>query len=321
MTQAGGAIRKRSKKRETQAGPLRHLLNRPLARIDADAVEEWVGKETKIRPTRTALAFRLLRAFMNWCAEHRSYGGIGQADACARKRIRQKLSKPTAKNDVLQREQLGPWFEEVKKLSPVMSCYLQGVLLTGARREELADLRWEDVDYRWKTLRIRDKVEGERRIPLTPYVADLLMSLQAFSSARPHLPRTLKGDKAAEEALKKWTPSPWVFVSRPRTGERLVDPSIAHRQAVHAAGLPHVTIHGLRRSFGTLSEWVECPAGVAAQIQGHKPSAIAEKHYRVRPIDLLRVWHTRIESWILEQAGLINQAAGPNAGASLHVAA
>ncbi len=61
-------------------------------------------------------------------------------------------------------------------------------------------------------------------------------------------------------------------------------------------------MHGLRRSFGTLAEWVECPAGIAAQLMGHKPSAIAEKHYRKRPIDLLRVWHTKIETWILEQA-------------------
>jgi hypothetical protein len=37
---------------------------------------------------------------------------------------------------------------------------------------------------------------------------------------------------------------------------------------------------------------------------GHKPSAIAEKHYRRRPLDLLRVWHTKIEGWILEQAGI-----------------
>jgi intergrase/recombinase len=44
--------------------------------------------------------------------------------------------------------------------------------------------------------------------------------------------------------------------------------------------------------------------GVVAQIQGHKPSAIAEKHYRRRPLDLLRMWHIRIESWMLEQAGI-----------------
>jgi len=43
---------------------------------------------------------------------------------------------------------------------------------------------------------------------------------------------------------------------------------------------------------------------VSAQIMGHKPSAIAEKHYRRRPLDLLRMWHTKIEAWILNEAGI-----------------
>jgi hypothetical protein len=49
---------------------------------------------------------------------------------------------------------------------------------------------------------------------------------------------------------------------------------------------------------------VETPTGIVAQIQGHKPSAIAEKHYRRRPLDLLRIWHEKLEAWILEQAGI-----------------
>jgi len=65
------------------------------------------------------------------------------------------------------------------------------------------------------------------------------------------------------------------------------------------------TLHGLRRSFGSLAEWLDIPTGIVSQIMGHKPSATAEKHYRVRPIDLLRQHHQRYEDWILEQAQLI----------------
>jgi integrase len=70
------------------------------------------------------------------------------------------------------------------------------------------------------------------------------------------------------------------------------------------AGIDGLTFHGLRRSFKSLAEWLDIPAGVVAQIMGHKPSATAEKHYTVRPLDLLRVHHERIEAWILEQAGV-----------------
>ena len=67
------------------------------------------------------------------------------------------------------------------------------------------------------------------------------------------------------------------------------------------AGIDDLTLHGLRRSFKSLTEWLEIPAGVVAQLMGHKPSATAEKHYTVRPLDLLRVHHEKIEAWILEQ--------------------
>ena len=77
-------------------------------------------------------------------------------------------------------------------------------------------------------------------------------------------------------------------------------PRIGHSKAL----LPALSLHGLRRSFGTQAQWGEVPAGVVAQIMGHKPSATTEKHYCRRPLDLLRMWHVKIEAWILEQAGI-----------------
>jgi len=47
---------------------------------------------------------------------------------------------------------------------------------------------------------------------------------------------------------------------------------------------------------------------------GHKPSATAEKHYRRQPLDLLRQWHTQIEGWILQQAGIEQPGEGKAAG-------
>jgi hypothetical protein len=43
---------------------------------------------------------------------------------------------------------------------------------------------------------------------------------------------------------------------------------------------------------------------------GHKPSATVEKHYRRRPLDLLRMWHVKIEGWILEQVSTVTAADG-----------
>ena len=65
-----------------------------------------------------------------------------------------------------------------------------------------------------------------------------------------------------------------------------------------------MTLHGLRRTFASLAEWVEMPRGVIAQIMGHAPNATAEKHYINRPLELLAVWHNKYEAWILGQAGV-----------------
>lgn len=296
---------RRRAKAKTKPGLLHALLSRPLADIDATAVDDWLASEAKVRPARAALGFRLLRAFMNWCTEHPEYRGIVQPDACKGRRTRERVPKVVAKSDVLQREQIRPWFDAVRKLRPVPAAYLQALLLTGARREEMAALRWDDVDFRWRSLRLADKMEGERLVPLTPYLAGLLRALKAQNETRPEPPRRIRANpENAEEWRRRWKPSPWVFASPHAAEGRIVEPSRAHSRALVSAGLPHLSLHGLRRSFGTLAEWLECPVGIVAQIQGHKPSAIAEKHYRVRPLDLLRLWHDRIEGWILSEAGI-----------------
>jgi integrase len=283
------------------AAVLSSLMPLPLSALTAERVSEWLEEETPRRATQAALAFRLLRAFINWCNERNEYKGIADPDACARKVSREHLPKAKAKSDALQREQLRLWFDAVRHIpNPTIAAYLQGLIITGARRNELSSLTWEEVDFQWNSITIRDKVEGERTIPLTPYFAALLRDLQRKNATPP----TVRRLNTLKEAGKPWKPSPWVFSSQTSATGRLEEPSIAHRKAIAAAGLPVVSLHGLRRSFGSLSEWCEVPVGVVAQIMGHKPSATAEKHYRERPLDLLRMWHSRIEAWLLEQAGI-----------------
>ncbi|EXI67712.1 MAG: site-specific tyrosine recombinase XerC [Candidatus Accumulibacter adjunctus] len=274
---------------KTLPGILRPLLLLPLAQIDADRVRAWLQDESAHRPTHTRLAFGLLRAFLNWCSDRPEYRDQAHKDACITRMARDELPKKASKDDCLQREQLPAWFAAVRQIgNPVIAAYLQTTLLTGARREEVAGIRWEDVDFTWQSLTIKDKVDGERTIPLTPYVASLLAALPRRNA--------------------------WVFSSTAAASGRIQEPRIGHNRALTAAGLPALSIHGLRRSFGTLAEWVECPAGVSAQIMGHKPSATAEKHYRVRPLDLLRQWHTKIEDWILAQAGIEQPSEGRSPG-------
>lgn len=280
MVAPGGEPYRRKRGMVTQPGPLYALLAQPLVNIDADAVAAWLKAESATRPTRAALAFRLLRGFLNWCAANPTYGAIAQADAHKPKEVRRLVRKQAPKTDALQREHLPGWFEGVQQLnSSFARVYLLALLLTGARANEVAGLRWVDVEFKFGgSLTLHDKVEGLRVIPLPPFLARHLATL----------PRR----------------GPWVFGTDDARPTIDNDATYHHRKALANTGLPHVSLHGLRRSFKSLAEWVECPSGIVAQIMGHKPSATAEKHYTVRPVDLLRVWHQKIEAWMLEQAGV-----------------
>jgi len=261
-----------------EAGFLRPLLNLPLNTLTRETVIKWIERERISRPLKTRLALAMFKAFIRWAGDHSQYQHL-LADKTFCERLSRELPSPTPRRDCLQKEQLKSWFDAVKKIrNQTISTYLQSLLLTGARREEWASLKWSDIDILWHTAIIHDKIEDTRIIPLTPYVEFLISSLPKIND--------------------------YVFASDRSKSGYLKEPRIALDQALNDAKLPFLTIHGLRRSFGTLAEWVECPVGIRAQIMGHKPSAIAERHYRQRPIDLLRKWHIQIEEFILHEAAI-----------------
>lgn len=289
----GGVPGKRSK--SLQPGILAPLMAKPLRDLDAATIEAWAAREAKTRPTSARLAWRLLKAFLGWCAEQPAYAGtVSDKNPAKSKKARESLGRPGIKSDSLQREQLPAWFDAVRCIhNPVVAAYLQTVLLTGARPGEVLEMHWEDLNTKWKGLTIRDKVEGERTIPLTAYVAHLLAAL----------PRR----------------NQWVFSGA--RADVVAAPNELHTRACGVAGIEGLSLHGLRRSFKSLTEWLEIPAGVVAQLMGHKPSATAERHYTVRPLDLLRVHHERIEAWILKEAGVQFDAAAAEANKGLRVVA
>lgn len=302
LASAGGQPKKRGKGL-TEPGPLAALMPLRLSDLNAERIGNWLTNEAEQRPARARLAFNLLRIFATWCESRAEYKGLIDAQAVSTRLSKDALPRQAAKTDAIQREQLAAWFSAVRELgNPVMEAYLIGLLLTGARREELAGLRWDDVDFRWRSLHLKDKVETEagRTIPLTPYLASVLLDLRRVNDTPPNVRRL----RDMEAAGKAWAPSPWVFASSAAADGRLASPNRALHRVCEVAGIPPVTLHGLRRSFSSLAEWTETPTGVVAQIMGHKPSATAERHYKVRPLDLLRVWHDKLERWILAEADI-----------------
>lgn len=283
MSGAGG-IKKVRGQGFTRPGPIYPLLALPLSQVNEDTLKNWFDSEAVAGRHQAARALMMFRGFLRWCSAKPEYRIMTDRDAGRAAAILDELpsTSENKRTDCLDAAQLPGWFAGADKLgNRTIATYLKGLLLTGARREELAAIKWADVDFTWNRLTLADKVEKTRVIPLTPYMAQQLVTLPRINE--------------------------FVFAAKGAKGGRITEPRASHAKVMLDAGIATLTIHGLRRSFSLLGEAAGAPAGAIAQVMGHKPSATAEG-YRPRSVDALRPYLAQIEAHILEQAGIVFDA-------------
>ncbi len=100
------------------------------------------------------------------------------------------------------------------------------LLLTGCRRSEILNLKWDDVDRTAGDLRLRDAKAGPRMVPLTNPVRGVL------------------------DKLSRQPDNPWVIIGQ-KPGKNLTDLHHYWRHIRERAGLPDVRIHDLRHSYAS----------------------------------------------------------------------
>ena len=274
---APGGEKKKRGSGNTRPGPLYPLMALRLSQVNEDSLKSWHDREAKAGAHQAARALMMFRGFMRWCSAQPAYRAFIDRDAGKAAAIVEGLPSNTRRTDALEAAQVPGWWAGVDQLTNrTASVYLRALLLTGARREEMAALKWSDINFQWSRLTIADKVDATRVIPLTPYLAQQLATLPRVNQ--------------------------FVFASTGKAG-RIADTRASHAKVLKSAGIEMLTIHGLRRSFSLLGESGGAPAGAIAQVMGHKPSATAEG-YRPRSVDALRPYLAQIEAHILEYAGV-----------------
>lgn len=166
MTMPGGEERKRRPGVLTKPGPLAHFVQTRLVDVTAEAIELWARPEAVDRAARVRLALRQRKAFLRWAADERDYRGRVDPAAASAKKTREAAGKAKAKRDVLERGQLQAWFGAVRAIqNPVAAAYLQTLLLTGARMNEVQALRWDDISWKWRSNTLGDKVDAMTNAP------------------------------------------------------------------------------------------------------------------------------------------------------------
>ena len=128
--------------------------------------------------------------------------------------------------------------------------------LTGARRGEVASLRWSEVDLQARQMRLAATKEGYSVRPLGKAAADLLATL----------PRHVKGD-----AVFATDPSGLPFQGLPKAAARLFK----------RANLKDVTLHTLRHSFATTANMLGCSEPTIAAMLGHSRGTVTARYVHV----------------------------------------
>jgi integrase len=295
----GGQLKKRGKTKTNvrTAGPLYELLQLKPQDLTKIILIDWLQRESKTRKGRVALAFRVLGAFVRWMQEDDDTKGLVALDIFGSRGVKRHVPKLQPKRRYLTEDQLKPWIKAVFETANFVSARaISLLLLTGARLNELLELKWSDVDLQYKKWTLKDKNSGTRLLPITDFCFRILIELKFYNEK--------KSIRSTRNGLVTRNPSPFVFFSDRSSIGRITDLSSTFSRANVLSAVGKLSAHDLRRTFCTFSEEKGVPRGAAAQFQGHRPSGTVEKHYTQRSIDALRRQIQPYENWLVNQSGL-----------------
>lgn len=234
------------------------------------------------------LTMRVLRSVLNFAAStyeddrgrsilpENPVRRLSQSRAWFRDKRRDRVIKP---------HQLPAWYQAVMGLEDIVSSkagvvrdYLLFALFTGLRRQEAARLRWSDIDFKSRTLRIEDtKNHCVHELPLSGFVFDLLER------------RSHAGD------------SDFIFAGDGVHGY-LVEPRL-HIERVRQASGVDFSIHDLRRTFITVAESIDIPAYALKKLLNHKTTSDVTAGYVVIDTERLRAPMEKISAYLLRAMG------------------
>ncbi|WP_034996681.1 tyrosine-type recombinase/integrase [Beijerinckia mobilis] len=209
-----------------------------------DLLDGIVDRGAPVMANRVLAA---LRRLCNWAIER----GIIETSPCSGIKA---PSSERSRDRILDDTELAAVWQASEKLGWPFGPIVQLLILTGARREEVAAMRWNEIDLEqklWTLPASRAKNGKEHVIPLSPQAIAILEALPRIKSGK-HLVFTVTG----ETAVSGFT----------RAKERI--------DAFLPEGIPHWTLHDLRRTLASGCARLGVAPQVVEAILNHKSGTI-----------------------------------------------
>jgi integrase len=238
-------------------------------------------------PAAAARATAVLSAMLSWAADRRpsllpSNPAKGVRLNKARKRER------FLSTDELGRLGLRQRLAERQGVNSSALDIIRLLLFTGARRTEIASLRWNDVDFERGALRLADSKTGEKQIALGAPALEVLAG------------------------RKLGAPSYWVFPAARGAGHFVGIPKVWRKVATaaglevgKAAGTLGVRVHDLRHGFASVAVANGTSLYLVGKILGHTQAATTQRyaHLQLDPVRAVADRTARKIAGALERKG------------------
>ena len=227
----------------------RHLSewkNRKISSItehDVFTKHQLIGKNKgKYTANRT---LELIRAMFNKAIELRCWHGTNPTRGT-------KKFQEISRDRFLQADELAKFIDSVNvDENETARDYILLSLLTGQRKGNMLEMRWQEINFARDEWRIPETKNGE---PLTVHLA-------------PQAVEILKRRK--KEADEAESDSEWVFPGEGKTGH-FQDPKKAWKRILKRAGIEDLRIHDLRRTLGSWQTALGASGFIVGKSLGHK---------------------------------------------------
>lgn len=196
-------------------------------------------------PTAANRVIAMGSSMFGYAAECKLFKGTNPAQGI-------KKFPETKRDRFLQKDELPNFFKALEnEPNKTLSDYFFILLLTGARRSNVQEMQWSQINFERAEWRIPTTKNGEpQTVILIPTVIEKLLK-------------------------RRCNNSPWVFPSTGVTGH-LVEPKKAWKRILERAGVSNLRIHDLRRTFGSWQAKTGASLTIIGKSLHHKsPSSTA----------------------------------------------
>jgi integrase len=232
----------------------------PLAKITPARVEAVkLQRVQKVSRTTVDKDLGTLKAFFNWAIAR----NLAVSNPVRRVKM---FHEDNTRLRYLTRDEYDRLIDAAKQIatSPYLVEKIVLAAHTGLRRGSLFSLRWDQIDFANRVMRIpRTKSGRPLSVPLNQTALDTLQQLHASRNPT----------------------SPWVFPHKvgPNIGEPIFDIKNAFHAAIEAAGIENFTWHDLRHTFASWLMMRGASLRSVAELLGHTSLKMTMRYAHLSP--------------------------------------